>query len=160
MAQLEKTIADLQSTVSFDRLLIANKLDKHESINIDPSSRDFQRLDTDSGFFLVSLESVTAYLNGYKLMLDIGNPSDANFQSATISVTWSKPYDWAHYTDASYKQWQSAEHTQDFQVSTTLRAGTWNPVEVDLVPAAADELGFLQLSMKVKGVLLTTHPGS
>lgn len=167
LTQLEKEVADLESqvnilksNVSFQSYLLDHKQNKTDSLELDPASRDFQRLDTDAGFFLISLRSVTPYLTGYKVLLNIGNPSSADFANATVTVKWSKAYDFSHYTPDAYKQWQTARHTQTVQLTTALQAGTWNPVEVDLLPASADDLGDLSFEMEAKNVLLREVPSN
>jgi hypothetical protein len=144
----------LQAAVLVYRDLLKAKEDSHRSIVLDPSSRVFQRLDSDGGYFLVSIQSITPYLNGYKVMLNVGNPLAADFRDATFSAKWAKDL------DSSPEAPAPVVHHQDFQVATPLRSGKWNTVELDLIPAAPDELGILTLSVAAKTVGLVQVPQS
>ncbi len=71
----------------------------------------------------------------------------------------SKAYDYAHYTPASYEQWQKSQHKQSVQLTNTLESGTWNPVEVDLAPASS-RIGYLNPSHGHKSVLFQQVPAN
>ncbi len=155
---LEHELKDLQGEVSYYRYLLGQKQTTHDTIQIDTSSHAFQRVDTDSSTFLVALDRVIPYMNGYKLTVSIGNPSNATFTGARVKVRWGKAYNWAGFTEASYKQWQSTIQQKEIALKEDLVPGAWNPVDLLLVPATKDELGFLELSMTTKTMMLHQKP--
>lgn len=155
---LEHQLKDLQGEVSYYRYLLDQKQTTHDTIQINSNSRTFQRIDTDNSTFLVALDTITPYMKGYKLNVSIGNPSNATFSGARIKVRWGKAYNWANFTEASYKQWQSTIQQKETELKQDLVPGAWNPVELMLVPSTKDELGFLELSMTTRSMTLHAKP--
>jgi len=154
LAALEKKVSALEGSVSFSKYLINQKQNKYETIQLDPSSRTFQRIDGDVSTFLVLVDDVSPYLNGYRIKLKIGNPSDAQFSNAKLKVRWARSYDFSNYSAESYKQWESSIQEKEVPLNDNLVAGSWNSVTVDLVPCAANEMGFLELSITTPSVIL------
>lgn len=111
-------------------------------------------MDTDNGFFLVSVEEAAPYLSGYKIHLTIGNPSNATYRNYKLKIKWSKQYDWAKYTQASYDEWNKAIQEKEISYPESLEPGTWNGVDVILAPVTADQLGYMTLSMEASTVSL------
>ena len=77
---LRKEVETLKAKLEFDEYLLNTKQVKTDSISLDLTQRSYQRLDTDTGFFLVSVEEALPYLNGYKIRLSVGNPSNATYK--------------------------------------------------------------------------------
>ncbi|HEV3306465.1 MAG TPA: hypothetical protein VGZ91_08495 [Candidatus Sulfotelmatobacter sp.] len=155
--EIRKELEALQTKLSVDEYLLRIKQDKSEEINLDLTQKAYQRLDTDNGFFLVSVEETVPYLNGYKIHLTIGNPSYATYMNYKLKVRYSKPYDWGKYTQASYDEWNKGILEKEISYPESLQPGTWNSVDVVLAPANADQLGYLTLSMAASTVSLHTH---
>ena len=154
ISALEKEVVSLESRASVLEYLVGKKQDRYDSVTLDTSSRAFKRLDTDIGSFLVSLEDVTPYLNGYKLSLSIGNPSGGTVSGIKVKAKWSTQYDWGKYDADSYKAWESKIHEQEVSLTQAMKAGSWNKVELILVPASSQELGYLEISMDAQTVVL------
>lgn len=62
----------------------------HEAVVLDTTAKGFQRIDTDNGSFFMSLVDVQSYLDGYKVRLNIGNPSSASYQGIRLRLKWGK----------------------------------------------------------------------
>ena len=155
---LKKRIATLESKLSLDEFFLASKQDKQTAVSLDPASMNvYQRLDSNSLQFLVSLSSVVPYLNGYKAVIDIGNPSTARFKGVKIKCQWSKPYDWSKYSTDSYNAWKAAIHSSVTDVSNDISPGSWNPVEIILLPASQEELGYFEVSIESNTVSLSNN---
>jgi len=157
LGDLRKDLESLKSKLEFDEFLLVRKQDRADSISLDLTQKTYQRVDTDNGFFLVSVEDAAQYLNGYKIHLSIGNPSYATYANWKIKVRWSKPYDWSKYTQASYEEWNKAIQEKEISYPDSLSPGSWNAVDVVIAPVTADELGFLTLSMTTNSVILHTR---
>jgi hypothetical protein len=110
----------------------------------------FQRLETNTGTLLVSLKDAQPYLNGYRLNINIGNPSSVTYNGFKMKVKWGK----AFKEGADFDQWQKSLQEKELSFVETLAPGTWNPTVVHLAPATADELGTLELSMTTELVSL------
>lgn len=151
---LEKQIATLQSSNSFLSYLVTQKRNKYDSIQLDPSDHNFQQLDGSVSTFLVILEDASPYLNGYRMKLSIGNPSNATFSNVSLKIRWGNAYDFKSYDKDKYEKWQNSIKEKEITLTDDLKPGAWNTVTVDLVPCAASETGFLELSMKTPSVVL------
>ncbi len=168
--QLQKQLAELRTEITrlgqrADSLEAMQKLhgyqinskqDRQDSIALDLTDHSFQRLDTDTGYFLISVIEVVPYLNGFKIRLSIGNPSYASYSAAKIKVAWKTRYDFDKYTQTSFEEWNKITAQEKETVLTdTLDAGSWNKEELILAPATTEQLGIVTLSMSANTVRLT-----
>ncbi|MGB9242640.1 MAG: hypothetical protein WCC03_04750 [Candidatus Acidiferrales bacterium] len=63
-------------------------------VELDPTTPHvYGRIDTSNGFFLVSVEETSPYLDGYRVVLNIGNPLSAEYSQFTVKAKWNKKYD-------------------------------------------------------------------
>ena len=129
---------------------------QNREIELDLSSRQYQRLDSSNGMFLVSVQNAATYLDGYKVTLDIGNTSAARFKGFTLKVKWGKKYDYANFDAASYARWSKEMQTKDISFAEELRPGAWNRVEVILSSTAADQLGYFVVAVKTNTISLSS----
>jgi hypothetical protein len=156
LVALRQKVTTLDTALKFDEYLLKNKQERQESIALNLVDHTFQRLDTDSGFFLISVKDVVPYLNGFKIHLNIGNPLSAGYSGFKVKVRWAKAYDYAKYTEASMNEWQKGIQEKETSLVDVLDAGTWNNVDVIVAPATTEQLGFVTLSMSVDTVRLIT----
>jgi hypothetical protein len=154
---LQVKLNTLESKLTFDEYLLGTKQVQHDHITLNVAERTYQRLDTDNGFFLISVREATPYLNGYKIRLHIGNPSFATYEGFTVKTKWGKVYDWATYSEASFNEWQKSFQEKEVSFPDALDAGAWNNVEVILAPATADQFGYIELSLSTDTVKLTSR---
>jgi hypothetical protein len=144
----------MTAQLSWDEYQLNHKQNRQDSITLDLTDHAFQRVDTDTGFFLVSVVEAVPYLNGYKLRLKIGNPSHATYSAAKLKVIWNKVYNFEHYTEASYNEWKKSEQERETPLTESLDAGTWNKAEIVLAPATIEQLGVVTLSMNTDTIFL------
>jgi len=127
------------------------RLDKQEGreISLDTSELGkFQLLHTDVGDFLISLNDVKPYLNGHKLFLLIGNPFNADFKNIKLKASWA-PCE-GEGEDFKFKQ-------KETSFIEPLKRGTWNKVQLILVPSQPKDLCFLYLSMDTEGCIISLY---
>jgi len=121
----------------------------------DPASaKGYSRIDTTTGTFLVSIQNVAPYVDGFKVTCNFGNPSSATYAGFKLKAKWGARFD-AKAKGVTYDQWQSTLHEKEITLMEQLRAGAWNPVSFVVSPAKADEFGYLELSMTTDHVSLT-----
>lgn len=159
---LQKTVIDLQTRLQtfegsisgYDNRLWAIELARleYQEISRDLSSRQYQRLDTKIGSLLVSVESAEPYLDGYKVRLNIGNPSYVTYTGFKLKVKWAKKYDSSKFSYASWSEWSKSIREKEIPFTEKLEPGTWNEVELILSPASADQLGYVRLSIETNQV--------
>jgi len=153
VAELEKRVNTLEGSVALNKALLSEKQDKADSVVLDPSSREFLRLDSETSTFMIALTDASPYLNGYRIKMNVGNPSDAKFSDAKLKVTWGR----AIKASDSYSVWLASLHEKEVTLTEDLLPGAWNPVSVDLIPCAPNELGYLVVSLETPSVLLRTN---
>lgn len=114
-----------------------------------PSSKGYTTINTNLGNFLVSLESLTKYANGYKAVFSIGNPNLVTFNGLKINVAWGE--------DVSNKNSdpQKKFKTNEITINKPILPGVWNRVSIILAPATAKETGIIALTLTADKILLT-----
>jgi hypothetical protein len=131
----------------------------YENVPFDLTSRSFQRVDTSTGIFLVSVLEASTYLDGYRVVLNIGNPSFATYTDFKLKIEWNRKYDWEKYTAASFGEWRKATREKEVTYpEPPLKPGSWNRVEVLLPSTRDDELAYFVLSMETPTISLKTEP--
>lgn len=127
---------------------------------LDPTTKSYQRIDTDVGSLLVSVKSVQPYLDGYKVTLAIGNPYAMDFNGFGVSCKWSLPYLYTNGVASNAEAVKNSEKSKDLQQTEVLRGGWWTPVELTISPATADELKMLRISVIPNNITLLSKPDS
>ncbi len=147
----------LESDLNKYYLKLQDKLDQrlstldNRSIVLDTSGKTFQRLDTDSGMFLISIEKLERIDNGVRLHMNIGNINFADFADYKIKLVWGKKWTGGEVSD-SYSAWRRGLTGAEFHFQGALIKGVWNPVKIDLVPA--DLVEYIECGMVVSTVIL------
>ena len=77
----------------------------------------FQRLDTELGPFLVSVEGIIPYLNGHKLSLNIGNPSMSEFNGFTLKAKWGETF--KPKGEVTYADWEESLKSKEEKFRST-----------------------------------------
>jgi len=62
--------------------------ERPKSATFSPTEKSFQAIHTDYGVFLVSLQNVTQYANGYKAVFHLGNPMSLTFRNVDLELKW------------------------------------------------------------------------
>jgi len=137
-------------------LLKLKSTDNSEALFDASESSGFSRVDSTSGFFLVSLKNVEPYLDGYKLTLNVGNPLSATYESLKFNVIWGKKLNSADsLTDANaYSKWEKTLRNKEVTIADKLQPGAWNKVTLVLSPAKSDELGHIKIRLNAGQVSL------
>ena len=131
LAQIEQQIRQVQDRI--DRL---EQDEQAASISTESGRNIYQLARTRYGTFTISAKDVTQYLDGFKVRLEIGNLTSAQFTGAEISVAWG------------------ASHRKQFQVTNSFRPGTFTEVEVALTPAKSEDVKRLTVGISVNQLVL------
>ncbi len=121
-----------------------------------PESTGYARVDTMSGTFLVSMTKLSPYADGYKVMLNIGNPNLASYHRLIVKASWGKRYDWKN-TSLSFQDWQSGLRSNEVTIPSEIQPGSWNPSSIVLSPADKTEVGYIKVELLPNTVSLRKH---
>jgi hypothetical protein len=124
---------------------------RYRTATLDLASKNYQRLDTDMGSFMVAAESVEPYLDGYKVVLSIGNPMLATFNGFKLRVEWATSITKA----ADYETWEKTRQQKEISFTEPLQPGRWNQVELLLPSTKPDQLGYFNLSLDISTISLS-----
>lgn len=130
-ARLAKVETDVFS------LWTAANSDKVSRLSV--TERNYSVVHTDLGNLLFVVQDMSAYANGVKLKLRIGNPNAVSFDGIKIDFWWGKDV-------ASYNK------SMNFPV--ILPSGAWTFQDVVLTPAKTDEMGYLSVTASLDQVRL------
>jgi hypothetical protein len=154
VAALQKQVEYFGSRESLLAIHVNDKKDREDSLTLDLAHSSYQRLDTNNGFLLVSAEPAVPYLNGYKIVLNIGNPLSMSYSGVTAKIKWAKYYDSNQFTPDSFAEWQKSIQQKETSFPDVLEKGTWKKIELIVAPATAEQLGYLKLSINTKTVIV------
>jgi hypothetical protein len=146
---LSARVDDLSAKV----ILADAERERYQDARLTLTSRGFSRVDTSTGFFLVSVVNAQPYVNGYKVSLNVGNPLAADYDNVTMTFKWGRKWD----QKQDYGEWEKGLKTKAERILTQLKGGTWNRVEVVLAPATTEEVAFLSLSLEAPTISLMTR---
>ncbi len=119
----------------FDLIQQLLKTPMYQKGLFDTSSLEgYVRVDSNHGIFFVSLIDIQPYLNGYKLILNIGNPSYVTYRGFDLTVEWGE------FLLSETKQ-RKETYTKD------LYPGSWNKIEFNISPVEAEELNYIKVSI-------------
>ena len=123
---------------------------RFEEAFLDCSETRFARLDSENGTFFVACDKAEPYLDCYKIIVLIGNPSTLTYRGADFRFSWSEnPY--TRFRDPG----RLRKTNRSFQGS--LLPGTWNTVQINIGPATSKELANLYVTMTTNTVALARN---
>ncbi len=162
-----KKIANSKIGVGSDAIFNIHKrlwaLEQYNSVSFDPTGqKNFQRLDTNNGTFLIILDNVTPYLDGLRVTLSIGNPSAATYSGLKLNVSWGKRF--PVYEENKLDEYMknsaianASTKQKEISLTDSLQPGSWNKVTFNISPASAKEFGRLEVTLTTDQVVLRTN---
>jgi len=153
-----KIFADLQSlhneifSIKWnDILTLQLKQASYDTVVLDPIEKGYGRLNSNSGFFFVSCEDAQPYLDGYKVIMNIGNPTTATYNGFKLKVKWGKQF---VSKEMNYIVWQKSLKTAEKKFTDKLMPASWNKIELILSPAKPEEVRYIEFSIETDQILL------
>ena len=114
---------------------------------LDPNSKQFHKIETNTASFLLSLNNVERTSTGYLLSLHVGNPSAASYSDVMVTLRWGKK--WIPNSFVTYSSWRRSLRSAEFPYSGVLSAGSWTEIVVDLSPTTPEQFQYLECEMNV-----------
>jgi hypothetical protein len=141
---VERRITLVQQSVA----TLYNRVSEYQGGELHLTDKGFSRIDTNGGTFFVSVVKAEPYLNGYRLFINIGNPSMATFDGVKMTFLYGDSEKLAEL------------QTKEISSPAKLAAGAWTQVEATLAPATTDNLKYVTLSMETNTLLLRRARGT
>lgn len=141
----------------------SNDLDEHLKMRIDravgnvvyldPLSKDFYKIETNAGLFLIAIKEINKLEKGYLMKLRVGNPNNASYEGVKLTVSWGKPWD-PRAINKNFNDWRKSLLTAEYNFSGALESGTWTEIAVELTPIQLGHWGHIECSMDIKTIKL------
>ena len=80
------------NSLANDYAALDSSINKYKSCVFTKNFKGFKRVDTDLGYFFISLAGISQRQNNYTLHLNIGNPSMFEIPGFTLKVKWGKAF--------------------------------------------------------------------
>lgn len=124
---------------------------QYNSASFDLSStQGYLRINSSSGYFLVSLQNVEPYLDGVKVHIHIGNPMFVTYNGFKLKAIWGAKLNLTDGQDG----WRSSLKDKEISFTETLRPGCWNKINFVLSPIEPKNFGYLELSIQTDNISL------
>ena len=119
---------------------------------LDIVSKSYQKIDTNSGYFLIAIRKVQPVVGGYRLTVNIGNPNFADYSGIKLNMRWGKKYEPG--PAISYDQWRQTLAGAQYSYNAKLNHGTWVEFTIDVPAESTAHLGYIECGMDVQNVEL------
>ena len=150
---LNNHVDGLAKTVS--NLELESYFAKQEWASLDPTAKHYLKIDTDVLPLFIATKEFTPYLDGYKIKVQIGNPHYVAFTGFKVIASWHKSYQFTNNTTVTnLKEVEQSRRTNEFNLTDTLTAGTWTPIEFTIAPASVDEVRNVTVKLDLSQILL------
>lgn len=123
-------------------------------VSIDVTKPNYQICRTKIGPILISVKDTAAYLDGYRVTLEIGNPTAADLPSAKLHIRTSA----SAFSIEELQKYNDSVELRVEDITATLKAGYWTTVTFTLSPATAERLRNLFLALEPQAVYLRKQP--
>jgi len=145
------------SLESYSQKLQINLDERLSSINrqtviLNPYSKAYQSIETNTGTFLISVGKVEQLEDGVRLHVNIGNPNYADYENFKLKLIWGTK--WEGGVTIPYGQWRQSLNGAEYTFKGRLQKGKWNTVTIDLSPLGSGPLNYLECEMNVSSVEL------
>ena len=157
---LEDRISKLEGELFWTKL----KLEKFTKGVFDPlEGKGFQRVESSSGIFLISLQDVTPYLSGVKVKLEIGNILNASYTGFKLKVKYGKKYpvyvpnENIEVRKTKIEAYESSIKEKEESFTQILKPATWNSVFIVLPNINPVDFGELTIEVETSIVRLNSY---
>ncbi len=155
---LEEYTRNLEQSLSdFSRQLDESLQDRIKDLNyevayLQPGSTAYQRINTNTGAFLIALEKVISIEGGFRLFLDIGNPNYATYNGFKLKIWWGRRLE--PDQKQSYDIWRSKLKGAEYSFEGSLKPGASTSIEMDVQAESREDLGHLECELRVMSIEL------
>jgi hypothetical protein len=154
---LEDQLAVVENEMAVIEITDRRHREKYAKGVFDPSESTYQRIDVADGFgsFAVSVQDVQPFGDGVRVKLHLGNLTTADFDNVKLQVVYApRAPELKSETLAAYNKWLEEKKSKNVELTTKLKAGSWNPTTVALPGIAADRFGYIEVSIETNTISL------
>ena len=154
---VEQELSNLSSSLNSlatDYAALDSNINKYKSCVFTRNSKGFQRVDTDLGYFFISITGISEHKNNYTLHLNIGNPYMSEIPGFILQLKWGKAFNPSG--SVTHDDWIKSLQSKDEHFAEHLKPGRWNKIEVSLGTVLAEKLEYITIGMVVDDILLTS----
>ena len=119
---------------------------------LNPISKEFTRVESNAGTFLVLVDKIERAENGYRLNLMLGNPNVATYKGIGLTIHWGSK--WDPESARTYEEWHQSLRGAKFAYPGSLPSGMWTPITVDLFPATVEQLEHIECALEIQSIEL------
>jgi hypothetical protein len=142
-SDLEERIGKLESQQFFTGLRLSDLENSEVDLKTDEDKYGIDH--TSNGTFYVYVSKIEPFMDGYKVFLNVGNPSAATFSGANFNVRWGLTYD---AKGKSLQEINESRKEKNISSTKSFSAGAYTLVELPLTPATAEEVRTISVSVK------------
>ena len=162
-ASLSESVENLTTVVNdLQTRLVSLEAGVYRTAELDPTAREFQRLDTSVGALAVAIRNVQPFADGVRVLLAIGNLTSATLGKVEIRAKWGKRRP-TYKKGSSYVQetklWLDSLKERPISLTQDLKPGHWNKVSLTLPGTPPQEFGHLEISITSSAIALTESRG-
>lgn len=105
---------------------------------------------TKFGPLTVATRGAKPYLDGFKVKLQIGNLTNANFNGAKLNVGWGPPFD----EKKDILEWSKNQRKKEIDLTTRFLSGAFTDVEIVMTPAKAEDIKSITVGIELNRLSL------
>ena len=141
IAGLKKELSTLKATVQFQNYLLDN-IDQNPA-NITEGG-GYAVAKTPQGPFIVSVKKIEPYLDGYRVTLEVGNPTNILLRGGDFQINWGIPW---NTKGKDFAEISASQHNKKFSVPKDFPPGAYTAVDLALTPAKPEEVKSLSVGI-------------
>lgn len=134
LESIKQEISGLKASQQFQQMLI-DGVDKTPAEVTDSGGYGVAK--TKQGIFLVTIQKLDPYLDGYRATLNIGNPHSLTMHGGDFQISWGLPWNTKGKT---FDEIKASRRSKDFSIVKDFPPGAYTAVEVALTPARPEEV--------------------
>lgn len=131
---LSARVDDLESSLKIQQWI--NDLEKQAFLQ--PTEQSYSQIRTNIGYVAVSIEDVSSYTNGSKVLINFGNPTGATLIDVSVKFEYGSMTEDGLPDDRVF--------TKDQKLDVNLPASGWITVPVMFADVPPSELGYIRVT--------------
>ncbi|RKL62315.1 DUF3251 domain-containing protein [Thermoanaerobacteraceae bacterium SP2] len=129
-----------------------------KSAILSSTEKGYDSVRTKNGYFFVSIDKIEPYLDGFKVYVNIGNPTLATFSDLKLTVQWSNDIlalaNIKIGTNELSNEAENQINKQEYTFTDTLLPGKWTKVDFVIPNVKAEDIKFIQVMIETGSVAL------